>query len=200
MNDIKDIVNKMRFVPEHMQDEVFENIKKCIENEIQKSCNPIDLVIERLKELKFGETGNEEATVKIIRIIKRTAPCDWFHMKPIYCSPTEQTAPSGYKYLVNRPFSDFIREEYQQEIEGHHDVICLVTEIAQQANRKNIDVIESSYWMYKDGANGELWIETSESFAKEMIYWFEQCFCKDAEEDLEWAYKILNLLEESFPK
>ena len=58
MNDIKDILNMMKFVPENMQDEVLQNIKKNIEEEINKSCNPIDLLVQRLKELKFGQEEN----------------------------------------------------------------------------------------------------------------------------------------------
>ena len=38
MNDIKDILNKMKFVPEHMQDEVLRNIKDKIEEEIAEDC------------------------------------------------------------------------------------------------------------------------------------------------------------------
>ena len=53
MNDVKDILNKMKFVPEELQDEVLQRIKKCAEEEIVKSCNPIDLVVQRLKD--FGQ-------------------------------------------------------------------------------------------------------------------------------------------------
>ena len=72
MNDIKDILNKMKFVPEELQDAVLKKIKKSIEEEIVKSCNPIDLVTQRLKELNFGDKNSpkdSEQDRRIIRII-----------------------------------------------------------------------------------------------------------------------------------
>ena len=94
MNDVKDILNKMRFVPEELQDTVLENIKKCVEKEITKSCNPIDLVTQRLKELNFGDKNSErnsEQDRRIIRIITKCMPCDWFYMKPVYCEAVQKT-------------------------------------------------------------------------------------------------------------
>lgn len=198
MNDIIDILNKIKFVPEHMQDEVFRNIKKCIENEVNKSCNPMKLLVKRLKELEFGETDSIE-TQKIISIVIHTAPSDWFWMKPIYCESTKRKSKScGFEYYVNNEFKRFVNKEMKHL--DFEDKYGFVATIAQQAKIHKIDVIEDSYWIYKDGANAEIWLRTTTQFAKEMIYWFEWCIDDNAEEDNEWAYRILNSLEKNFPK
>ena len=90
MNDIKDILNKMKFVPEELQDEVLKRIKKYAEEEIVKSCNPIDLVTKKLKELNFGSEENSEQDRRIIRIIINCMPYDWFYMNPIYCQSVKK--------------------------------------------------------------------------------------------------------------
>ena len=74
MNDVKDILNKMKFVPEELQDSVLERIKECVEEEINKSCKPIDLVVQRLKELQFGDKKSKDSAEdrRIIRMIKIT--------------------------------------------------------------------------------------------------------------------------------
>lgn len=200
MNDIKDIINKMKFVPQEMQDEVLKNIKKCIENEIKKSCDPIKAVVERLNELEFGKSDDEFKTNKIIGMIINSAPSNWFWMKPMYCRTNRITYEhSKVTDAVNPDFTQFIESEIRNLDDPEREVWLLV-EIAQQANTRNIDVIEDSYWVWKDGANAEIWIHTTNQLAKEMLYWFEKCLNPRDDEDIEWAYKVLNSLEESFPK
>lgn len=46
----------------------------------------------------------------------------------------------------------------------------------------------------------KLGIYTANQLAKEMLYWFEKCLNPRDDEDIEWAYKVLNSLEESFPR
>lgn len=156
MNDIKDIINKIKFVPEEMQDEVLKNIKRCIENEINKSCDPIKAVVERLNELKFGKSDDEEKTNKIILRIINSAPSDWFYMKPIYCKTKRITYEhSSVPDPINPDFTKFIESEIIDRGEPE-SIVWLLVQIAQQANRKHIDVLEDSYWVWKDGANGEI--------------------------------------------
>jgi len=206
MDDIKDILNMMKFVPADMQDEVLKNIKKGIEKEINKSCNPIDLLIQRLKELKFGEEENSYQDKKIIRIISKCMPIDWFYMEPIYCESKTKTKKYDNwteHWKVNEEYEKFIKEEIKdakRRDDDELDIYWLVREIAQESNNKHIDVIEDSYWIYKDGANWETWLNTTKQLANEMISWFECCFSKNDEDDVESAYEILNKLEENFPK
>jgi len=200
MDDIKDIINKMKFVPEEMQDEVLRNIKKCIDNEISKSCDPIKTVVERLNELKFGQTDNEKRTRRIIRIVINSAPSDWFYMKPIYCETKRITYKhSSVPDAVNGRFTRFIESEIK-DLDDAESKMWLLVRIAQLTNSRNIDVLEDSYWVWKDGANGEIWIQKTNQFATEVFFWFEHCLCSEDDEDAEWAYKVLNLLEEGFPK
>lgn len=201
MNELKDILNKMKFVPEHMQDKVLENIVERIEEEINKSCNPVDLVVERLKELNFGNNENEEIDRKIIRIIANCLPEDWFFMKPRYCESVERTKKHDnwtQKWKVNEVFDRFIKQEIKDK-DDDDQTYWLIREIAQQSNAMNVDIIKDSYWIYKDGANWETWLYTTKELANEMSNWFIDCFYSSNEED-ETCYKILNELEKSFPK
>ena len=200
MKDIKNILNKMKFIPEELQDVVLENIKECIEKEIVKSYDPIKLLIEKLNKLNFGNDTEQDR--KIIRIIIKCMPCDWFFMKPKYCEAVQKTKDYGdwtSKWYVNESFKKFIKNEIK-DIEDENDAYYLIRQIAQEAKNKKIDVIDDSYWIHKDGANGEIWFHTTPQLAKEMIYWFEDCFSEDNEDDVETAYKILNELEKSFPQ
>lgn len=206
MNDVKDILNMMKFVPKNMQDEVLQNIKKSIEEEINKSCNPIDLVIQRLKELKFGEEENSYQDRTIIRMISKCMPVDWFYMEPIYCESITKTKKHDNWtdiWKVNEEYKKFIKKEIKDAKRRDDDELAiywLVRQIAQESNNRHIDVIKDSYWIHKDGANWETWLNTTKQLANEMISWFECCFDIDDESDVESAYKILNKLEENFPK
>ena len=208
MNDVKDILNKMKFVPEELQDEVLQKIKKCAEEEIVKSCNPIDLVVQRLKELNFGNKDSEkdsEQDRRIIRIIISCMPCDWFYMKPVYCESVKKT--KDYDNWTSEWYvNESLNETLMKEIKDYSDdneldiIVYLFKNITDQCCRKNIDITEDSVWLWRDGSNGELWIETTQTLAKEMLYWFEGCLYDDSEEDIKCAYKVLNKLEKSFPK
>ena len=205
MNDVKDILNKMKFVPEELQDEVLKNIKKCAEEEIAKSCKPIDLVIKKLKELNFGSEKDSEQDRRIVRIIAGCVPCDWFYMKPVYCKSVKKTKDYGNwisEWYENQDLDDILEDSVRDySIDNELDmIIYIMKDITDQCYHKNIDIKKDSVWLWRDGANGELWIETTKSFAREMIGWFEGCLCNDVEEDIECAYKVLNKLEKSFPK
>lgn len=208
MNDVKDILNKMKFVPEELQDEVLKKIKKCAEEEIAKSCNPIDLVAQRLKELNFGSKDSErdsEQDRRIIRIIISCMPCDWFDMKPVYCRSVKKTKEYDNwtsEWYVNQDLNDILREsirDYNTDNELDR-IIYLFKDIADQCYHGDIDINKDSVWLWRDGANGELWINTTKSLAKEMLGWFESCLYYGSDEDLECSYKLLNKLEKSFPK
>ena len=201
MNDIKDILNKMKFVPEELQDTILENIKVKVEEEIVKGCNPIDLVVAKLKELEFGNTdfGNDtEMDRRIIRIIISCMPTDWFWMKPLYCESVQKETDAGHKYHENKSLNKFLEDMIKDD--DPDVVVCEFKDIADQCHQGNIDIKKDSIWFWRDGANGELWVNTTESLAKEMLYWFESCMYKGSEEDVECAYKLLNKLEKSFPK
>lgn len=201
MNDIKDILNKLKFVPEELQDTILENIKVKIEEEIIKGCNPIDLVVTKLKELEFGNTdfGNDtDMDRRIIRIIISCMPTDWFWMKPLYCESVEKETNAGHKYYVNKTLFNFL--ETMIEEDDPDATACEFIDIANQCHKNNIDIKKDSLWLWRDGANGELWINTTTSLAQEMLYWFEDCMFKKDEEDIECAYRVLKKLEKSFPK
>lgn len=205
MNDIKDILNKMKFVPEELQDEVLKNIKKCAEEEIAKSCKPIDLVVEKLKELNFGSEKDSKKDRKIIRIVVDSMPCDWFWMKPVYCKSVKKTKDYGNwtsEWYENQDLDDLLRESIKGYVADNEldRIVYLYKEIANQCYHRNINIKEDSVWLWRDGANGELWIETTKSLASEIFGWFEGCLENDVEEDTECAYKLLNRLEKSFPK
>ena len=189
MNDIKDILNMMKFVPENMQDEVLKNIKKNIEKEINKSCNPIDLLVQRLKELKFGQEENSYQDRAIIRIISNCMHPDWFYMKPIYCESRIKTKKYDNwtdKWSVNEEYEKFIEQEIKnakRRDDEEHALYCLILRIVTESNDRHIDVIKDSYWIHKDGANWETWFNTTKQLANEMISWFECCFDGRMEED-----------------
>ena len=191
MNDVKDILNKMKYVPEEMQDIVLKSIKEKIE-----------LVVNRLKELNFGVEEDSEQDRRIIRMIISCMPPDWFYMKPIYCESTEKTKkyPTWTNnWKVNEQYRKFIDKEIK-ELTNDDDIRCLVTDIAQKSSNYKIDVINDSYWIYKDGANGETWLYTTKELAKEFLSWFECIFDKSIENDLIISYKVLNKLEKYLPK
>ena len=202
MNDIKDILNKIKFVPEDMQDEVFKNIKKCVEKEIIKSCNPIDLLIQKLEELEFGKNEDNEQDRRIIKTIVSCLEDDWFYMRPIYCKSVEKEkkVSDDYtrKYKVNKGFDDFIDKEIKEKDDDQ--IYWVIREVAQQCNAENIDCIKDSYWIYKDGANWETWIFTTKGLANEMLYWIRDCFFSSNHEDVEVCYKILNKIEKYYSK
>lgn len=202
MNDVKDILNKMKYVPEEMQDIVLKSIKEKVEEEIIKSYNPIDLVVNRLKELNFGVEKDSEQDRRIIRMIISCMPPDWFYMKPIYCESIEKTKeyPTWTnKWKVNEQYEKFINKEIK-ELKDDDEIYCLVTDIAQKSSNYKIDVINNSYWIYKDGANWETWLYTTKELAKEFLSWFECIFDKSIEDDLIISYKVLNKLEKYLPK
>ena len=202
MNDIKDILNKMKFVPEELQDAVLEKIKECVEEEIDKSCKPIDLVVQRLKELHFGDKKSKDSAEdrKIIRMIISCMPCDWFYMKPIYCESTEKTSPTTeLKYRSNEKLDKFLAQEFREYDDEEH-IVYVFKDLMDQCYYGKIDIQRDSVWLWKDGANGELWIATTKGLAKEMLYWFESCFYHGCDQDVECSYKLLNKLERSFPK
>lgn len=207
MNDVKDILNKMKFVPEELQDDVLEKIKKCVEEEINKSCKPIDLVVQRLKELHFGDKKSEDSEEdrKIIRMIISCMPCDWFYMNPVYCKSIKKTKDYGTwtsEWYANQDLNDILIEsivDYSDDKELDR-IVYLFKDIAEQCYHRNINIKEDSVWLWRDGANGELWINTTKGLAKEMLYWFESCFDHENDEDVECSYKLLNKLERSFPK
>lgn len=203
MNDVKDILNKMKFVPEELQDAVLEKIKKSIEEEIVKSCNPIDLVTQRLKELNFGDKNSpkdSEQDRRIIRIITKCMPCDWFYMSPIYCESKikETSKGSTITYYENKKLNQLLVEEIQDY--DADSIVYILKDITDQCYHGNIDIKKDSVWIWKDGSNAELWINTTQSLASEMLGWFESCLYHGSDEDLECAYKLLNALEKSFPK
>lgn len=205
MNDVKDILNKMKFVPEELQDEVLKNIKKCAEEEIAKSCKPINLVVKKLKELNFGSEKDSKRDRKIIRIVVDSMPCDWFWMKPVYCKSVKKTKDYGNwtsEWYENKDLDDLLRESIKDYFADNEldRIVYLYKEIANQCYHRNINIKEDSVWLWRDGANGELWIETTKSLASEIFGWFEGCLENDVEEDTECAYKLLNRLEKSFPK
>lgn len=208
MNDIKDILNKMKFVPEELQDEVLKRIKESAEKEIAKSCNPLDLVIQRLEELNFGSKDSErdsEQDRRIIRMIIACLPCDWFDMKPVYCRSVKKTKEYDNwtsKWYENQDLDDILRESIRDYSNDNEldSIVYLFQDITDQCYHGDIDIKKDSVWLWRDGANGELWINTTQSFAKEMLYWFKGCMCKENEDDVECAYKLLNKLEKSFPK
>lgn len=208
MNDVKDILNKMRFVPEELQDTVLENIKCCIEKEITKSCNPIDLVTQRLKELNFGDKDSErnsEQDRKIIRIITKCLPCDWFDMEPIYCEAVQKTKDYGNwtsKWYANEKLNKILVETIREirGYDGDEYIVYLFKDLIDQCYHGDVDIKKDSVWLWRDGANGELWINTTKSLAREILGWFEHCLYHENEDDIECAYKVLNELEKSFPK
>lgn len=205
MNDVKDILNKMKFVPEELQNEVLKKIKKYAEKEIAKSCNPIDLATKRLKELNFGSEENSEQDRRIIRIIINCMPYDWFYMNPIYCQSVKKTTDHGNwtsEWYANQDLNDILREQIRDYSDDNEldMIVYLFKEIAEQCYHRNINIREDSVWLWRDGANGELWINTTKGLAKEMLYWFESCFDHKNDEDVECSYKLLNKLEKSFPK
>lgn len=204
MNDIKDILNKMKFVPENMQDEVLKNIKNKVEEEINKSCNPINLVIERLEELEFGYSEEDtEKDRKIIRIIASCLNFEWYDMKPIYCESIEKTKeyPTWTnKWKVNEQYNKFIKDTIEGNENEKDYITYVITQIAQESHNKNIDVINDSYWIYRDGANWDIWLCTTKQLANEMKSLFRECFVSRDENDIKTCYEILNKLEKSFPK
>lgn len=204
MNDIKDILNKMKFVPEELQDEVLKNIKECVEKEINKSCNPIDLVTQRLKELNFGNKNSEEDSEqdrRIIRIIISCMPTDWFYMAPIYCESQikETSKNSTITYYENKKLNEFLTTEFTEQ-DDYESITYICKDLIDQCYHGNIDIKKDSVWVWKDGSNAEIWINTTKSLAREMLGWFESCLYHGSDEDTECAYKLLNKLEKSFPK
>lgn len=201
MNDIKDILNKLKFVPEELQDTILENIKVKVEEEIVKGCNPIDLVVTKLKELEFGNTdfGNDtDMDRRIIRIIISCMPTDWFWMEPLYCESVEKETNNGHKYHENKTLFNFLEKMIRED--DYDTTAYEFIDIANQCHKDNIDIKKDSLWLWRDGANGELWVNTTASLAREMLYWFEGCMFKENEDDVECAYRVLKKLEKSFPK
>ena len=205
MNDVKDILNKMKFVPEELQDEVLKRIKECVEEEINKSCNPIDLAAQRLKELNFGSKDSErnsEQDRRIIRIIISCMPCDWFDMSPVYCESVKKTKDYGdwtSEWYVNEKLNEMLIDSIR-DYDEDQSIVYLLKHITDQCYHGDVDIKKYSVWLWRDGANGELWINTTKSLAKEMLGWFEGCLYNGSDEDTECAYKLLNKLEKSFPK
>lgn len=208
MEDIKNILNKMKFVPEELQDAVLKNIKDCVEKEIAKSCNPIDLATQRLKELNFGDKNSErdsEQDRRIIRIIISCMPCDWFWMKPVYCRSVKKTKDYDNwtsEWYVNQDLNNILREQIRDDSNNDEldSIIYLFKDLIDQCYHGDVDIKKDSVWLWRDGANGELWINTTKSLAREMLGWFEGCLYHGSDEDLECAYRLLNKLEKSFPK
>lgn len=190
--DLKDIIKKINLIPEELQDNVIKNIENAIQKEIQASFNPVEEVCKKLDDIGFGT--DKCCNEKIINIIiKELNEADYgdpfFYMSPVLCR-NENHGKTGY--VSNRDLEKLLKEEINN-IEPN-----FIIEFAYKCNDVNLE--SDDVWIWKDGANWELWVSNTKDFAKEIKGWFNCCFIPTCDRDIKICYNILIRLNRIFPK
>lgn len=148
--------------------------------------NAIERLEKKLEKLGFGECLSRDK--KIIKIIcKNLDGGDWCGMQPIYIDDV-------WSYNMQQ----FISKEIKENKNDIDYVVSVMQRLIEEL-QDDVNIEKDGCWIYRDGANHDLWAYTHKGFVSEVNYWISDCLYEFNDSDINAAEIIIEELEKAFP-